>query len=377
MNKKEVSELKKVFNTNNGFFTIEKILTAFVDAEDNVLYKNVQNAYVVESEDLSVYEETLKKILNKNIGKNFIEYQFPNTAYDEGQPQNILYTLLDTEMKNEEACDNFINHIVDTAVYTGPYTIISAYCTYSVYHKNANDETDTDLEDSIYKFILTGICLADTGNNGFMFDRTDAEIKKALNTELIINKAPVDGFLFPAFNNRAADINAVMYYTKNKSKPNISIVDNTLGCSYVMSADVEKASFQNIIKAVVDEELNYTTLNNINEHIKDIVAESKDDTEVTTISADQLHDILEDVGIDEKRLAMVKPVYEKVVGENIELTASNLIENKTVIDANGIKLDVKPFAMDKVHTSVIDGRRCIIVDIDESVIDVNGLSVNL
>ena len=38
MNKKEVAEIKKNFALENGFFTIERILTAFVDAEDNILY---------------------------------------------------------------------------------------------------------------------------------------------------------------------------------------------------------------------------------------------------------------------------------------------------------------------------------------------------
>lgn len=376
MNKKEISELKKAFNVDNGFFTIDKILTAYVDAEDNVLYSKVSNSYTMPEVDLSVYMDTLSKVFNKNIGKNMIEYSFPNEAYEEDKPQNILYTLLKSEMKDEEMYNKYIDHIVNNAVYVSPYTIITAYCTYAVRHKNKNDDIDNDIEDEIYKYLITAICPVSNDNKGFIFNGEDNEIEKALNTELIIDKAPVDGFLFPAYNNRSSDINSVMYYMKNKSKPNIAFVENVLGCPFVMSADNELASFQSIIRSVADEELNYNTLNYINNRISEIVEEHRDDTESTTLNADDIKNILTDVGIEEKRTSLVQPVYEKVCGD-VELTASNLIEKKTVINSGGVKIDIKPSALDKVRTSVIDGRRCIIIDVDDPMVEVNGFSVNL
>ena len=377
MNKKEVAEIKKNFNCENGFFTIEKILTAYVDAEDNLLYSNVSNAYVVPQEEVDLYMETLKKVLNTNVGKNLIEYNFPDEAYVEGKPQTILYDVLSTKLKNEDVYKKYIEHIINNSVYVSPYTIITAYCTYSIRKKNKNDDIDDDLNEEMYKYIITAICPVSNSNNGFIFSKENNEIEKAPNLDLIINKAPVDGFLYPAFNNRSADINSVMYYTKNKSKPNIAFVENVLGCSYSMSADNEKASFQNIIKAVVDEDLDYATLNNINERIKDIIDDYKDDTEAITVNADKIANILTDIGVDSKRVELVTPVYNKVVGDT-ELTATNIVEHKTVINtANGVKIDIKPFAMDKVRTSVIDGRRCLIVDIDDPMIEVNGLSVNV
>lgn len=376
MNKKEISELKKAFNLDNGFFTIDRILTAYIDAEDNILYSKSSTSYTMPEVDLSVYMDTLSKVFNKNVGKNIIEYNFPDDAYKEGEAQNMLYTLLKSELKDEELNNTYIEHIANNAVYISPYTIITAYCTYSVRHRNKNDDIDNDIEDETYNFLITAICPVGTDNRGFIFDSENNAIEKALNTELIINKAPVDGFIFPCFNNRSADINSVMYYMKNKSKPNISFVENVLGCPFVMSADNELASFQNIIRSVADEELNYNTLNYINTKISEIVEEHKDDTETATINADDIENILTDIGLDAKRTALIKPVYEKVCG-NAELTANNLVERKTVINGNGIKVDIKPFAKDKVHTSVIDGRRCIVIDIDDPMVEVNGFSVNL
>ena len=73
---------------------------------------------------------------------------------------------------------------------------------------------------------------------------------------------------------------------------------------------------------------------------------------------------------------MVKPVFEKVCG-NTPLTASNLTESKTVLAAPGITVNIKPSAADKVRTSVVDGRRCLLIDIDDPTIEINGLPVTL
>ena len=89
-----------------------------------------------------------------------------------------------------------------------------------------------------------------------------------------------------------------------------------------------------------------------------------------------LKDILVDVGLPEERVNMVEPVYEKVCGA-VPLTAANLVENKTVLTSPGITVNIKPSAADKVRTSVVDGRRCLLIDIDDPTIEINGLPVSL
>ena len=65
---------------------MERILTAFVDAEKNLRYQNINSCLTMSVEEHDVYDETLKKVLNTNVGKSFVEYEFPNEAYDEGKP---------------------------------------------------------------------------------------------------------------------------------------------------------------------------------------------------------------------------------------------------------------------------------------------------
>lgn len=375
MNKKETAEVKKNFSDKSGFFIMEKILTAFVDAEKNVRYSHVNSCLTMPEEEHEVYTETLKKVLNTNVGKAFVEYEFPNEAYDENKPQDILYRLLKSELKDEQACEDFVNHIADNLVYAGNYALITAYCCYTVRRKDKNDDF-ADGEDEIYRYILTAVCPVNTGSDGFVFDSFNNEIVKKLNTELIISKAPTDGFLYPVFSNRSPDVNHVMYYSKKVNDPNISMVENVLGCTFVMSAENEKANFQTILKSVVGDDLDYMVIKSVNEKIQEVVEENKDDTDKTVIDESKLKNILSDIGVPEERVKMVEPVYEKVCG-NAVLTASNLIENKTVMTTAGITVNIKPDASDKVRTSVIDGRRCLLIDIDDPTIEINGLPVTL
>lgn len=374
MNKKETAEIKKNFSDKSGFFIMEKVLTGFVDAEKNIRCQNIASCLTMSVEEHDVYDETLKKVLNTNVGKSFIEYEFPNEAYEEGKPQDILYKLLKSELKDEEAAENFLQHIANNIAYAGPFTVITAYCSYTVRSKNKNDEFAED--DEIYRYLLTAICPVNTRNDGFVFDSEGNEITKKINTELVISKSPSDGFLYPVFSNRSTDVNHVMYYTKSKSEPNISIVEDVLGCTFVMSADNEKASFQSILKDVVGDDLDYMLIKTVNEKIQEVVEENKDETDCTVIDNTKLKTILGDSGVPEERLQMLEPVYEKTCGD-APLKAANLVETKTVLTSPGITVNIKASAADKVRTSVVDGRRCLLIDIDDPTIEINGLPVAL
>lgn len=376
MNKKETAEIKKNFSDKSGFFIMEKVLTAFVDNEKNLRYSNISSCITMEADEHELYENILKKVLNTNVGKSFTEYEFPNEAYEEGKSQDILYKLLKSELKDEEASDNFLNHITNNISYTGAFAVITAYCTYTVRKKDKLDELSGDNADEVYRYILTAICPVEVSDTGFVFDSFNNEIIHKIDTELFISKAPSDGFLYPVFSNRSSDVNHVMYYSKKAGSPNISIIENVLGCNFVMSADNEKASFQNILKTVAGDELDYTLINTVNEKIKETVEQNKDDTDTYTIDSDKIHDILEESGVSHERLKALDAVYEASCGK-APLTASNLVESKTVLKTAGITVNISPSASDKIRTSVVDGRKCLLIDIDDPNIEINGLPVNM
>jgi hypothetical protein len=222
--------------------------------------------------------------------------------------------------------------------------------------------------------MLTAFCQAELSDMGYVFSQ--GELFKKINTEFVVGKSPTDGFLYPTFSDRSPDVNAIMYYARNTKKPNLSIIEDTLGCEFVMSPQAEKSEFQNILKTVVGEDLNYNVITTVNDKIKEIIDLNKHDTETTTIDKNRLKNILEEVGVEHEKLLALDKVYETSMDKNV-FTASNLVDTKTVIATPEITVNISQEGVQKVRTSNINGRRCIVIDVDDPSVEINGLPTKI
>ncbi len=376
MNKKEVAEIKKNFTDSSGFFTLNHVLTAYIDPQKNILCKDNKLFALIPEDEGAVIMESLKKVLSGSLGKNLVEYGFPNEEYAEDGSQNILYAAVQGKLEDEVSCDKLLTRIINNMEYAEAYTLIIGYCSYSVMTRDKNDEDYDDASEE-YNFIVTAVCPVSTGDDGLMFDRENAAIVKKANTDLIISRAPTDGFFYPVFSDRSPDVNRVMYYTKTPKKPNISVVNDVLGCEFVMSCQSEKETFQQVLTDVVSDELSYTVITQVNEAIRDIVTKSRNETEMPLIDDNKLHNILFDAGVSSEKLDALPAVFKEKVGDADGLTAENLIENKVVLSTPEITVNISRDATDKVRTSVIGGRRCLVIDLDDPSISINGLTTTI
>lgn len=375
MNKKELAEIKKNFTDTSGLFTLNHIVTAYIDPQKNIRCKTNRMYSLIPEEEGSVLMESLSKIFRGSLGKGLLEYSFPNEEYEEDGSQKELYEAMKTKLKDETAVDKLIVRIVNNLAYEPAYTIIIGHCSYSIITKNKNDEALDSSADE-YNFIVAAICPANTNDDGLMFDSDSNTIVKKANTELIISREPTDGFFFPVFSDRSPDVNRVMYFTKSPKKPNISFVDDVLGCEFIMSAHGEKETFQAVLNDVVGDELNYTVITRVNEKLQEVVTNSKNETELPVIDDRRMYNILSDSGVSDEKLEALPSVFKQKVGEGV-LTATNLVENKTTLATPEITVNISKNATDKVRTTVVDGRRCLLIDLDDPAICINGLTTRI
>ncbi|MBR1750461.1 MAG: DUF4317 domain-containing protein [Ruminococcus sp.] len=375
MNKKEINELKKNFSDDCGYFTINNVLSAFVDSEKNIKYKS-NDAYVTLSQDESEQIMiNLKKVLSGQLGKNLNEFAFPNSSYNEGGAQKLLYDNLLSKFKDSDLADKLLEHIVSKMEYVSTYAIFSAHCTYSVFAKNKNDDTEREESEMNYNFIITAISPVNTRFDGLIYDdESNSIIKKATADKIV--ELPSDGFLFPVFSDRTPDVNAVMVYTKNAKKPNASVVQDVLDCEFTMSSESEKTVFKALINNVVGDELDYDIVTKVNEKLQDFAAQNSNETEIPKVDEKKLTSILWDAGVSQESLEKLPQVYEKAMDKKA-FTAYNLIEKKTTITAPSITVNVGKDAVDKVKTQMVDGRRCIVIALDDAEVEVNGIPANL
>lgn len=377
MNKKEIAEIKKNFNDDSGLFTLNRVVMAYINSDNEVGCKENKLFASITEEENEVLYETLKKTLSGSLGKNLTEYAFPNESYEEGGAQNVFYKVMKSKFEDEEAVDSAIDRIRHNYSCDSVYCIIMAHCTYSVMIKDKNDDI-TDEGENVYNFIVTALCPMNTNTDGLFYNSDSNTIEKKDNTQLIISRAPVDGFLYPVFSDRAPDANHVLYYTKTPKKPNLSVIEDVLDCTFTMTAESEKEKFQQVLGEVAGDELDYTVITRVNEIIKDVVAQNTSETEPTMIDDTRLRSILSDAGVSSERLEGLSAAYNTVVGEDSKgFTATNLVENKTVVSTSEITINIGKDATEKLRTGVIQGRKCLIIDLDDPSIKVNGFDASV
>lgn len=374
MNKKEINEIKKNLAEDKDFFTINHVVTAMVDAEKNIKCKSNRLFTTIEQDDCDLIRINLKKVLSGTIGKNLLEYPFPKDAYLEGGSQPFLYEVLNSRFEDEEITQQFLQTIIEKTEYVSTYSIFAAHCTYSVFNKNKAGDEDIE-SDTNYNFIITAICPVELRIDGLIYNEETNSISKKESSDRVVG-VPTDGFLFPLFNDRAADINGVLYYTKNAKKPNTSIIEDLLGCEFDFSCDSEKESFHAIIENVVGDELNYDVITSVNEKIQTFIDQNSLDTQTPKVDSSKLSSILWEAGVSQEKLENLPKVYEQELGQ-LPLKAVNLVDKKTVVSADGITVTIGKDYTDKVRTQMINGRKCIVIAIDDPDVTVNGLDTKI
>ena len=374
MNKKEMNELKKNFSDDCGYFTINNVVSAFVDSEKNIKYKSVDLYSTLSQDESEQIMLNLKKVLSGQLGKNLNEFAFPQSSYADGGAQKLLYDNMMAKFKDEALIDAFLQRITEKVAYVSTYAIFSAHCTYSVFAKNKNDEL-TEESEMNYNFLITAISPVNTRFDGLIYDdESNSIIKKATADKIV--ELPTDGFLFPVFSDRMPDVNAVMVYSKNAKKPNASVVQDMLDCEFQFSSEGEKTVFKALINNVVGEELDYEIVTKVNEKIQDFAAQNANDTEIPKIDERRLNTILWEAGVSQENLEKLPQAYEKAM-EKKPFTAYNLIEKKTTITMPSVTVNVKKEAVDKVRTQMVDGKRCIVIALDDAEVEINGIPANI
>lgn len=374
MNKKELLNLKKNFKEDGGYFVFNKILTAFIDGDKNLVGKEIRSFGTLDPDDQELIVDVLKKGISGSLGKNLTEYAFPNETYEEGGAQNILYKTYKDKLENEESVMSFIENVIGKINYLSPFTLFTVHCTYTLFKKNSNDEkTDVTTD---YNFLLTAICPVSYGESSLVVDGDDNRICKRRNVDRIVGKVPSDAFLFPILSDGELDINSVLYYSAKPNEPNKSIIEDVLGCTFTMTAEAEKSAFSQVLVDAIGEDLDYSLVTRLNEKIESVIDEKSADDEPATIDNSKLCEILTDLGVDDEAVEEVKGMYDELFGGK-EITATNIVKNKTVINTPDVTVTISRKGTDKVRTSVMNGHKCLVIDLDDPNIVVNGLPMTL
>lgn len=371
MIKQEINELKRLYTPSNC--SITRICGCYVDGEKNKKTEFREAFLSLPEEEIFKYFELLRKTLSGTPGKNLLDLEFPLSSEEEGGTQEFLLRLRGSKLKDDALLDEFYDKIVGSYEYVGNYLILLIHDAYDVPGKTTDNLTMEDASDNVFEYLLCCICPVNLSKPGLSYDAAANEFHNRIRDWVV--EMPEVGFLFPAFNDRSSDLHSTLYYTKNPEEPHSELVDQILGASLPLTAGSQKETFQALIEETLGQEAEYEVVKNIHENLTEMIEEHKEIPEPLMLDKHQVRDLFEKSGVVEEKLTDFEQLYDAAAGENTSLMVNNVANTRTFeVKTPDVVIRVNPERADLVNTLLIEGKRCLVIEINDHV-EVNGVTV--
>lgn len=371
MNKKEISEIKKQFTPANCAIT--RICGCYVDGEKNKKTKLKEAFLSLSEEEAFKYFEIFRKTLSGTIGKNLINMEFPLEQEKEGGAQEFLLRLRESKLQDDALVDEFYDRVIDSYDYGENYYIILIHAVYDIPGKSSDGLEMFDASDEIYDHILCSICPVKLSKAGLCYNAETNHIEDRIRDWLV--EMPDLGFLFPVFNDRSTDIHGILYYSKNAEQLRSTFVDQLFGCEVPLSAGSQRDTFNTLVEETLGEDCAYDTVMNIHEKLNEWVESQKDSPDPAILTKPEVKRLFEECGVEEEKLEDFDARYEATAGEDASLMAANITNTRRMeIKTPDVVIHVDPDRAELVETRVIDGRRCLVIPMEDNV-EINGIRV--
>ena len=373
MIKQEINEIKRLFTPNSC--SITRICGCYVDGEKNKKTDFNEAFLSLPEEEIFKYFELLRKTLSGSIGKNLLNLEFPTDTELEGGTQEFLLKLRDSKLKDDALLEEFYDRVIGSYEYVGNYLILLIHDAYDVPGKALDGMTMDDASDTVFEYLLCCICPVALSKPGLSYDASLNEFHNRIR-DWVVNM-PETGFLFPSFNDRATDIHSTLFFNKNPEEPHSEFVEGILGCSLPLSAGSQKETFQTIIEETLGEDCEYEVVKSIHENLAEMIEEHKEIPEPLTLDKKEVKNLLEKSGVEEEKLKDFDALYDAAAGDDTALFVSNVASIRSFeVKTPDVVVKVNPDRADLVNTMMVDGRRCLVIEINDQV-EVNGINVSV
>ena len=373
MNKKEIAEIKKQFTQERCAIT--RICGCYVDGEKNKKTELKEAFLSLPEEEMFKYFAIFRKALSGTVGKNLLTMEFPLASEEAGGTQDFLMQLRASSLKDENLLEEFYDKIIENYYSVENYLILLIHAVYDIPGKSSDGEEMFDASDEVYDHILCCICPVTLSKPGLSYD----EESNAFHTRIcdrVVNMPDI-GFLFPAFHDRSTDVHSLLYYAAKPEELRMEFVEPVLGCNLPLSAGDQKETFQTIVEETLGDACDYEVVKNIHEKLNEMIEEKKDEPDPVVLDRAEVKRLLEYSGVEEEKLSSFEEKYEEAAGTDTCFVASNVANTRQFeIKTPDVVVKVSPHRMDLVETKVINGRKCLVISLDNSV-EVNGITVRM
>lgn len=373
MTRKELNEIKSQYTLEDC--GILRLCGCYVDGERNKITQFNENFLNLPEEEKHKFFDIFKKTLSGTPGKNLVDMKFNVDAYADEGARTFLMNLRDSGLKDDRLLNEFYDRIINNYSYVGNYLILLINQVYDIPAVTTDNIEMDDASDEVYSYILCSICHVNLSKPGLGYDEEDNNFHDKKQNHMV--DVPDVGFLFPAFNKRSADEDMTLFYTKDVSEFEDGLIDCLLDCAVPLPAKQQKETFTSLVNEALGEEADLEIVKNIHENLEQIIEEKKQESPAPVmLDKTEMKDLLEKSGVKEEKLENFEEHFEMAAGEHGKLVASNVSSGKKFeVKTPDVVIKINSDKTDIVSTQVIDGRQCLVIQIDER-LEVNGISVN-
>ena len=375
MNKKEISEIKKLFANENS--VISTICGCYVDGDKNKKSMMREAFLSLPQDEMHKYMAIFRKCMTGTLGRNILNMEFADAATEVTVSQQKLMDLRDSELKDDAVLETFYDEIIANYNTADNYLILLVYGVYDVPGRTSDGIEMEDASDEIYRHILCCICPVKLSKPGLSYNSEQNGFHERIRDWVV--DMPAMGFLYPAFNERSADVNSILYYSSKAEELKFDFVETVLGCTLPMTAGGQKETFQAIIQDTLGDECEFEVVKEIHEQLTELIEEKKDDETPLELGRKEVVNLLAASGVDNRKIEELENNFEEAAGGSMThpLLASNVASTrKFEIKTPDVVVQVKPDRTDLVETRMIDNVPYLLITLSDSV-QVNGIDVRM
>ena len=375
MNDKEIGEIRRHLRRDRS--NITAIYGCYVNDNKEIITEFRQSTGLMPENEADKYYGLLRRVLSGAIGKNLIDITFKTAQVADSPEHKMLMDLRKTALKDDELRLSFYQKIIDNVALEGNYLILIGCDSYDVPFKGKDDLSDPDSSEETYTYLICAICpVKQTKANLHYVPEEKLFHDGAMNQPVA---APMLGFLFPAYDNRATNIYNALYYTHDVKTSQDALIEALFNTPVPMPAAEQKKCFEALLTTALGEDCNLDVVQTVHDQLCQRIELHKEAKvpEPLMIAKADVKEALASCGVSEEHLAKFSVDYDETFGFEADLHPKNIIDNKCFeIKTPDVSIKVDPTRSDLIETRVIGGVKYILICADENV-EVNGVSIHI
>lgn len=258
MNKNDVTSIRKEFKLDNTKLKLGDVVSIYVKGDSKQIIGTEKEYFdTMDTEKQELYIKNFKKLLTGQLDSKVFELEFLDNKLGQNPTQRVLIDTLQSSNFIEPA-EEIALEIIDNCDYQSDFMI--SFLRGEVYKpmKKEKGEDESGMDDEVFSFdfFMGSVNSVTIPKTALKFDFEGKAFKADIPMDVIINlTAPLDGFMFPSWNDNSADVNKVVYYANKANTPNMEFLSKVLECDFHSTAQTEKTQFLEIVQEVAGKEI--------------------------------------------------------------------------------------------------------------------------